>query len=213
MKRPSQSPHGTNRSNTLFIQYYLASRLLKWLIQKYSVPKEMVEVSPHHRHGMAIQQQECEVRQRTITTNELSLASETLSEKDDKDGRIKGKLSSLLHAWSTQIHRFMTDWWWWELLSWSISFLSVSAIVALLINYNEKAQPEKLFLGITINAYIAIFAGIGKAALVLPVSEAIGQLKWTWFRAEARLWDFFAIDIASRGPLGSIMLMGRSKCR
>ncbi|KAH7349095.1 hypothetical protein BKA66DRAFT_293491, partial [Pyrenochaeta sp. MPI-SDFR-AT-0127] len=74
-------------------------------------------------------------------------------------------------------------------------------------------QPEHIVSGITLNAYIAVLAAVSKAALILPVSEAIGQLKWIWFQQDAALWDFQLYDSASRGPWGSFMLLLRTRCK
>ncbi|KAF2195305.1 hypothetical protein K469DRAFT_733964 [Zopfia rhizophila CBS 207.26] len=119
----------------------------------------------------------------------------------------------LARASTSFYDRVLTDWWWWELFSWLVSFFSVAAIVGVLVYYEGRKQPEYLVLGITINAYIAVFAAVAKAALILPVSEAIGQMKWMWFRRQSKLWDFFTFDSASRGPWGSLMLLGTTKCR
>jgi len=119
----------------------------------------------------------------------------------------------LLRASTTFYERIVTDWWWWELLSCLVSIACSAAIVGVLLHYDGKRQPQYLLPGITLNAYIAVFAAIAKAALILPVSEAIGQLKWLWFKEEANLWDFYTFDGASRGPWGALMLLGRTKCR
>jgi hypothetical protein len=68
-------------------------------------------------------------------------------------------------------------------------------------------------LRILFSGSIAVFAAISKAALILPVSEAVGQLKWIWFRKERTLSDFYAFDNASRGPWGSAMLLRTTKLR
>ncbi|ORY13276.1 hypothetical protein BCR34DRAFT_481322, partial [Clohesyomyces aquaticus] len=57
----------------------------------------------------------------------------------------------------------------------------------------------------------SVFSAVAKAALILPVSEAIGQLKWMCFRDESRLWGFLAFDGASRGPWGSLILLGTTR--
>lgn len=108
---------------------------------------------------------------------------------------------------TTFYDRFVTDWWWWELCSWFVSFICVAAIVGMLLAYDGRKQPVTVLPGVTFNAYIATFAAISKAAMILPVSEAIGQLKWMWFREEHQLADFSAFDNASRGPWGSLMLL------
>jgi hypothetical protein len=109
--------------------------------------------------------------------------------------------------------RITTDWWWWELASWLVSFSCVTAILGLLLYYNGRKQPSHVVRGITLNAFIAIFSGIAKAAMILPVSEAIGQLKWIWLKRERKLFDVLAFDNASRGPLGSLMLLSTTKCK
>ena len=67
--------------------------------------------------------------------------------------------------------------------------------------------------GITLNAYVSVLAAISKAALILPVSEAIGQLKWNWFQNEAVLWDFQLYDAAARRPWGAVMLLLKTRCK
>ncbi|SPO04610.1 uncharacterized protein DNG_07295 [Cephalotrichum gorgonifer] len=42
---------------------------------------------------------------------------------------------------------------------------------------------------------------------MFPVSVAISQAQWTWFRKERPLHDFHLIDQASRSPWGSIVLL------
>ncbi|KAE9986975.1 hypothetical protein EG328_004107 [Venturia inaequalis] len=64
---------------------------------------------------------------------------------------------------------------------------------------------------ISFNAFIAIFSGMAKAALLLPTTEALGQLKWHWFQQENQLIDFEVIDAASRGFWGSALLLLKSK--
>lgn len=119
----------------------------------------------------------------------------------------------LLRASTTFYDRIITDWWWWELGSWFVSFSCVTTIIALLLYYDGRKQPNHVIKGITLNAFIAVFAAIAKAALILPVSEAIGQLKWIWFRRERRLIDFLLFDNASRGPWGSLIALRITKGR
>jgi hypothetical protein len=109
--------------------------------------------------------------------------------------------------------RITTDWWWWELASWLVSFSCVTAIFGMLLYYDGKQQPSHVLKGVTLNAFIAVFSGVAKAAMILPVSEAIGQLKWIWVQQEKRLFDILAFDNASRGPWGSLMLLNTTRCK
>jgi hypothetical protein len=122
-------------------------------------------------------------------------------------------LKPLIRASTTFYDRIVTDWWWWELVSWLVSFSCFMAIVGILLYYDGKKQPSHVFKGITLNAFISVFSAIAKAAMILPVSESIGQLKWLWFKDERKLSDFLAFDNASRGPWGSLLLLGTKACR
>jgi hypothetical protein len=64
-------------------------------------------------------------------------------------------------------------------------------------------------------AVINVLYKIAAAALILPISEAIGQLKWSWFYGERSrdVIDFEIFDKASRGAWGSFLLMCHTKGR
>jgi hypothetical protein len=61
--------------------------------------------------------------------------------------------------------------------------------------------------------WINVLGKIASAALIVPTSEALGQLKWNWFHKSKAMWDFEIFDKASRGPLGALMLLYRTKGR
>jgi hypothetical protein len=67
-------------------------------------------------------------------------------------------------------------------------------------------------LGLTI---INILSKVASAALILPISEAIGQLKWSWFygKTSRDAFDFEIFDKASRGAWGSFLLLCRTRGR
>jgi hypothetical protein len=60
---------------------------------------------------------------------------------------------------------------------------------------------------------ITVLSKIASAALILSISEAIGQLKWSWFygKDSKDAFDFEIFDKASRGAWGSILLLFRTK--
>jgi len=58
-----------------------------------------------------------------------------------------------------------------------------------------------------------VLGKVSSAALIVPTSEALGQLKWHWFHKSNAMWDFEIFDKASRGPLGALMLLFRTKGR
>jgi len=107
--------------------------------------------------------------------------------------------------------RWFVEWWMFEICCWLFSLACMAVIVGVLIHYNHKPIP-KWKAGMTLNSFVSVLAGFGRAALLVPTAEALGQLKWNWFtRKSRRLLDFEVLDNASRGPWGSFMLLARSK--
>ena len=101
--------------------------------------------------------------------------------------------------------------WLLEILCWLVSAVSMATIIGFLIYYREKKIPN--WPGsLTLNAFIAVLSKVSGAALILPVSEALGQLKWSWFQGHSKtMWDFEIFDNASRGPWGAFLLLVRTK--
>ncbi|EFQ91110.1 hypothetical protein PTT_12140 [Pyrenophora teres f. teres 0-1] len=101
--------------------------------------------------------------------------------------------------------------WLFEIASVATSAICMGAIIGLL-HYLDNQSLSKWPLGLTI---ITILSKIASAALILPISEAIGQLKWTWFHGKKSrdAFDFEIFDKASRGAWGSVMLLCRTKGR
>lgn len=62
---------------------------------------------------------------------------------------------------------------------------------------------------------VNVLGKVASACLILPISEAIGQLKWTWFNGtdSKEMIDFEIFDKASRGAWGSFLLLFRTKGR
>ena len=101
--------------------------------------------------------------------------------------------------------------WLLEIISWIISAMCMGAIVGVLIYFRDD-KPPRWKLGLTLNTLVAVLSKVASATLLLPASEALGQLKWSWFQGGSkRLWDFEIFDNASRGPWGSLLLLIRTK--
>ncbi|KAF2731233.1 hypothetical protein EJ04DRAFT_526326 [Polyplosphaeria fusca] len=112
--------------------------------------------------------------------------------------------------WNYSASRNVVKRWLLEIISWSLSAACMAGIMIVLFVYKDKRIP-KWPLGLTLNAYISVLSKVASASLLLPVSEAIGQLKWGWFRNSRKMWDFEIFDNASRGPWGSLQLLVRTK--
>ncbi|KAF2866136.1 hypothetical protein BDV95DRAFT_456351, partial [Massariosphaeria phaeospora] len=105
--------------------------------------------------------------------------------------------------------------WLFEIISWLLSALCMIAIIILLIVFKNKSVPSNMLFGLTLNDCISTLSKIASAALLLPASEALGQLKWSWFQGDRskKVWDFEIFDNASRGPWGSFLLLARTRGR
>lgn len=102
-----------------------------------------------------------------------------------------------------------------EIASWLISAICMAAIIAVLVVLKDKPAAKWPFsgIGLTLNAFVSVLSRVAGAALLLPVAEALGQLKWSWFiRGESKkMWDFEMFDNASRGPWGAFLLLIHTK--
>jgi hypothetical protein len=125
--------------------------------------------------------------------------------------RIEDKL------WNYSIHGNIFKKWLLEIISWVISAICMGAIIGVLLGLKDNTLNKWPLArhGISLNTYVATLSRIASAALLLPVSEALGQLKWNWFfeGTSKKMWDFEIFDNASRGPWGSLQLLVRTKGR
>jgi hypothetical protein len=114
--------------------------------------------------------------------------------------------------WKYSASRNVVKRWLLEIVSWLLSATCMAGILIMLFVYKDKRIPNWP-LGLTLNAYISVLSKIASAGLLLPVSEALGQLKWSWFNKgnSKKMWDFEIFDNASRGPWGSLLLLVRTK--
>jgi hypothetical protein len=101
--------------------------------------------------------------------------------------------------------------WLFEIFSWCLSALCMTAIVGIYVHLKDKPlyAPDSGLLLTLAN----VFGKIASAALIVPTSEALGQLKWNWFHDSKAMWDFEIFDKASRGPWGAVMLLFRTRGR
>ncbi|KAF2130501.1 hypothetical protein P153DRAFT_366083 [Dothidotthia symphoricarpi CBS 119687] len=99
--------------------------------------------------------------------------------------------------------------WLMEIASWVVSAACMGAIIGIYLCINNQRMTENEYL-LTVSNVLGKFAS---AALIVPTSEALGQLKWNWFHESNAMWDFEIFDKATRGPWGAAMLFFRTKGR
>ncbi|EXJ95578.1 hypothetical protein A1O1_00700 [Capronia coronata CBS 617.96] len=103
--------------------------------------------------------------------------------------------------------RLSLDNWAWEIGASILCLCILAAIAGVLFGYNGRTVPD-LPDGLTLNAIISFLATLAKATLMVVLAAAIRQEKWLWFVDEPRpLSTVDAFEEASRGPLGSLMLL------
>ncbi|KAK4039161.1 hypothetical protein C8A01DRAFT_16797 [Parachaetomium inaequale] len=100
--------------------------------------------------------------------------------------------------------------WVWEYSAVLGSIASFAAMVAVLASFNGKEVIA--WKGVTLNAVVSILSLAVKASLAFVLAECMAQWKWILFVREPRpLMDFERIDAATRGPLGSLRVLTKTK--
>ena len=90
--------------------------------------------------------------------------------------------------------------------------ITLGALVATVVtirSYESKPLPHWRY-GLSINAIIAIYTVILKAAAGLVLAEGISHLKWIAVTRPQPLSTFVAHDKASRGPSGALALLWKN---
>lgn len=96
-----------------------------------------------------------------------------------------------------------------EITCWTISALCMGAVAGIYVRVNGHSMSGSEQLLTSVN----VLGKVAAASLIVPTSEALGQLKWNWFHKSRAMWDFEIFDKASRGPWGAVMLLFRTKGR
>lgn len=95
--------------------------------------------------------------------------------------------------------------WAWEIAALVGVFASFAGLVTLLAVFDGRAIFD--WKSVTLNTIVSTVSLALRALLLYAIAECVGQWKWIMFdRSERSLMDFERIDLASRGPLGSLYL-------
>lgn len=116
----------------------------------------------------------------------------------------------------TFYEQYVQNGWLVEVLSIFIATVSIVVLCILLRRNDGKPIRSNTVVGvnITLNTLVSILSTIGRAALLLSVSECISQLKWTWYLDKHRpLKDLDTFDNASRGAWGGLQLLWKINIR
>ena len=109
---------------------------------------------------------------------------------------------------SIKLNRLGRGTWSQELWALVGSLAALIALVTLLAVFDGKSAFQ--WHSITLNTIVSIISVVMKVFIIFSVGECIGQWKWIVFsRSRRQLLGFERIDLASRGPLGSLYLVWR----
>jgi predicted Ser/Thr protein kinase len=108
--------------------------------------------------------------------------------------------------------RGIANWGAWKFELWALvgSVLSFAIMVIVLAIFDGRPIFE--WKSVTLNAIISVLSVAMKAGLTFAVAELIGQWKWILSSLGERLLiDFERIDMATRGPWGSLRVLSRMR--
>lgn len=99
----------------------------------------------------------------------------------------------------------MADWKAWKFELWALVGSLLSFVIMVLVLAIFDGRPIFDWKSVTLNAIISVLS-----VLTFAIAELIGQWKWILFsRGQRPLMDFERIDMASRGPWGSLRVLSR----
>jgi len=96
--------------------------------------------------------------------------------------------------------------WTMEFGCWVAGVICLLGIVGVLIPFHGKPLPQ-LPWSVKLNTIASTLATFAAAFLMVPVSSAVGQLKWNWYCTSRSVAHFDKLDQASRGAWGSFKLL------
>lgn len=103
--------------------------------------------------------------------------------------------------------------WFHESLALILAAASFVTLIVILSRYDGKPSPTWR-AGMSINVLVSLISVIFRFSIMLPVEQCISQATWVSLCKERRpLDEVIYYDSASRGPLGSILLIFRLRLR
>lgn len=96
--------------------------------------------------------------------------------------------------------------WLWEIGGATLSNICIALLIAFL-KYVDRTAYASWEYRLSPNAIISIIMTIAKAAMLVPVSACLSQLKWNQYQVQKPLYNMQILDQASRGPLGAFEVL------
>ena len=134
-------------------------------------------------------------------TNYQSTPSVGYSKVDHHDGNYRSPPPPLPRL------RLLSLGWIWEVLATIASVGFIAAVVVVLRSMEDK-HLGNWTAQISLNATVAILITASKSLALLAVAACISQSKWILFKfSERKIYELDLFEAASRGPLGSLILL------
>ena len=108
------------------------------------------------------------------------------------------------------IRKIVIKFWLWEIAACTLGLGSLASIVGVLIYENDKLLDQWGW-SIPPTAVVSFIGTLGKASIVLVLSQVLSQMKWYHFRKTESVRNVRIFDSASRGPLGAVLVIWNSK--
>jgi hypothetical protein len=135
----------------------------------------------------------------------------------NKNSKSSPSITPSKHSEPGLLSRTIYHWWSFEIFAAVLSIGTFAAIIGILAHFDGKIAHE-LGNGITLNGLISALSTGLKEAFMIPICSGLSQSKWTWFsrgqgrRSKPKLEDLNTFDEASRGWLGSSVLLYELNC-
>lgn len=144
----------------------------------------------------ATQSESFPLRERSVSPFALSSSSVT-----------QVSVGPLPKAVSTRHPSVLSRFWWWDIFGSVISLVCLVLLFAFLTSIDNTRVAQWRWTVLP-NALVSFLATIARSALLLPVAECLGQLKWIYFKDRpSKLIELQRFDDASRGPWGSLVFL------
>lgn len=130
-----------------------------------------------------------EPQRKTSTTTRSVSSTSVLSDEDALRAKSSLDFTQRIERKLAEYNASKNIWkrWLFEIGCWMISTTCLGSIIGIYIHINNQRFEDwdKLL------TFANILGKFASAALIVPTTEALGQLKWNWFNGTSKaMWDF-----------------------
>lgn len=111
------------------------------------------------------------------------------------------------------IKRLFYQYWLLELIASFVSVSFLGMLFLILWNFDQRNVDDTGFYSTVPVGLVNSFTSTMRTAMLLPVANAIAQLRWSWFEKERELADMEIFESAAQGVWGSLLLLSQLRKR